>query len=92
VISIILDQAIRGRGLGKHLITAGCQTFFDSTTTQEIIAQIKPGNVASERAFRGAGFVSIQPIIVDGKIANQFVLARSDTTEKHGSQPMRRSA
>ena len=92
VISIILDQAVRGRGLGKHLITAGCQAFFDSSTAQEIIAQIKPGNIASERAFRGAGFVSIQPIIVDGKIANQFVLPRSESAESRGTQPLRRSA
>ena len=92
VISIILDQTIRGSGLGRHLISQGCQTFFDSTTAREIIAQIKPGNVASERAFRGAGFVSIQPIIVDGKIANQFVLPRSETAESRGTAPLRRSA
>jgi len=92
VISVILDQAVRGRGLGKHLITIGCQTFFDTTTAQEVIAQIKPGNVASERAFRGAGFDPIQPIIVNGKIANQFVLAKDDKAENRGSQPMKRSA
>ena len=92
VISIILDQAVRGRGLGTHLIKAGCQAFFDSTQAREVIAQIKPGNVASERAFRGAGFVSIQPIIVDGKIANQFVLPRNESGGNRDSQPLRRSA
>ncbi len=78
VISVILDQAIRGRGLGKHLISQACWAFFNSSSAQQIMAQIKPGNIASERAFRHAGFVSIEPVIVDGKIANQYVLVRSD--------------
>ena len=57
-----------------------CRAFFDSTMGQKIVAQIKPGNIASERAFRRAGFTSIEPLIIDGKIANQFVLLREEAT------------
>ena len=80
IISIVLDQSVRGRGLGQHLIEKACQAFFDSSSSQEIIAQIKPGNAASERSFRRAGFVAIEPVIIDGKIANQFVLRRDETS------------
>ena len=80
VISIILDPTVRGRGMGPHLIAEACRAFFDSTMGQKIVAQIKPGNIASERAFRRAGFTSIEPLIIDGKIANQFVLLREEAT------------
>lgn len=93
VISIILDQSLRGRGLGQHLITEACQAFFETTPCREIIARIKPGNAASERAFRRAGFVAIEPIIIAGKIANQFLLARyEDTNELVSETELRRSA
>ena len=92
VISIILDQSVRGRGLGQHLIEKACRAFFDSNSSQEIVAQIKPGNTASERAFRRAGFVAIEPMIIDGKIANQFVLARNETDEIASEPRLRRSA
>ena len=79
LISIIVDQARRGRGLGTILIASASQKLFEQTSTDEIIAQVKPGNVASEKAFRAAGFKPIEPAIVNGKIAHQFVLERTSS-------------
>lgn len=89
VISIIVDQARRGRGFGRMLITSSTRKIFATTKTQTIIAQIKPGNTASERAFRAAGFRAIEPTIVNGKMALQYSL---DRDAQQQSLPARKSA
>lgn len=75
-ISVIVDQTVRGRGLGTVLISQACEDFFNRSERHEIVARIKPGNVASEKAFRAAGFVGITPVIIGGKMALQFLLDR----------------
>ena len=77
VISVILDQTRRGKGLGTLLISRACEEFFKLSDSETVVAQIKPGNVASEKAFRAAGFCGIQPAIVNGKMALQSVLDRT---------------
>jgi RimJ/RimL family protein N-acetyltransferase len=79
LISIIVDQTRRGRGLGTLLIAAGCQELFKNHTASRIIAQVKPSNAASEKAFRAAGFQAIEPTIIGGKMALQFVFERETT-------------
>ncbi len=60
-VSLIVDQARRGRGLGTVLIEHAMETAFKIACVRHILAQIRPLNVASERAFKHAGFQPTQP-------------------------------
>ena len=80
LISIVVDQANRGRGVGRLLIDDATELLFDSSNVQTVIAQIKPGNTASERAFRATGYQAMAPVIVNGKVASQFFRDRSGQT------------
>ena len=75
--SIIVDQAMRGRGLGKAIIKQTCFELFQTTSVNAILAQIKSGNTASAKAFRAAGFEPIEPAIIKEQIALQYQLLRS---------------
>lgn len=58
-ISIGLAAAARGLGAGRRAIAAGCAALFaepPATRPARILARVKPGNEASLRAFRAAGF------------------------------------
>ncbi len=79
LISIIVDQTRRGRGLGAVLIVAACDKLTEGSAIEQIVAQIKPGNAPSERAFRAAGFQLIEPVIADGKMAFQYALGRNSS-------------
>lgn len=76
-VSVSIAQALRGRGLGKVLIKQGVALVFAQLPIERIVAQVKPLNAASERAFRHAGFVTIAPTTVNGKLANQLVMERA---------------
>lgn len=84
-VGIIVDQTQRGRGVGPGLINNACQQFFASSPVNEIVAQIKPGNAASEKAFRTAGFHPIEPAIINGKMAFQFLRSRKDASTSASS-------
>ena len=58
-ISINVAPAARGRGLGRALIVAATERALGSFDV--VLAEIKPGNAASVRAFEGAGY---RPIAV----------------------------
>ncbi len=75
-ISIIVDHSRRGRGVGTAIICQASEKLFRQSNHLRIVAQIRPGNVASEKAFRAAGFTGIQPAIIHGKMALQFELKR----------------
>ena len=75
-ITIIVDHSRRGRGVGTALITQASEKLFRESNHLSIVAQIRPGNIASEKAFRAAGFSGIQPTIINGTMALQFVLKR----------------
>lgn len=93
LISIIVDQARRGRGLGALLVSRACEDFFRCSNSKTVMAQIKPGNVASEKAFRAAGFLGIEPAIVNGKMAIQFLLDRNPGENAKSARPaVRKSA
>ncbi len=76
-ISVIVDQRHRCRGLGAMLLTAAVDRLFSTTPVSEVIAQIRPGNDASVRAFRSAGFEPIEPTVINGQTAYQSVIQRS---------------
>ncbi len=80
-ISISVDHARRAQGLGRVLIQKACRAAFEEMAAlRSIVARIKPGNVASEKAFLGVGFKQVTPAMVSKKIANQYVLARETET------------
>jgi RimJ/RimL family protein N-acetyltransferase len=57
VIGVSLDEAYRGRGLASQLVADGCAACRKRWDNVPVLAYIKPGNVASIRAFERAGFV-----------------------------------
>jgi UDP-2,4-diacetamido-2,4,6-trideoxy-beta-L-altropyranose hydrolase len=76
-IFLSLDHTRRAKGLGRNIIEKACSLGFEENPQlNSIVAQIAPGNVASERAFRSVGFVQTQPTMVNKKLAFQFVLWR----------------
>lgn len=75
-ISVVVDHSKRGRGVGTAIITQASEKLFRQSNHLSIVAQIRPGNIASEKAFRAAGFSGIQPAIVHGQMALQFELQR----------------
>lgn len=52
-VSLEIDQAHRGRGLGRSLVRAATRLVPDH---DPLFAQVSPGNVASLRAFLAAGY------------------------------------
>lgn len=85
LISIIVDQSRRGRGLGTALIVAASDRLLESNIATRIVARIKPGNAPSEKAFRAAGFHAIEPVIANGKMAFQYALCHKTGTAKSPS-------
>ena len=77
MIGIVLGLEYRARGLGTILIEKATSALFTAESkVQQIIAQVKHGNLASERAFRKAGFVTSQATTVNQHLAHQLILHR----------------
>lgn len=55
-ISVSVDAASRGAGLGQALISRGCAVLWQDTNASRVIARVSPKNSASRRAFAAAGF------------------------------------
>lgn len=91
-ISIVVDQAFRGRGVGRILIGSAINRLFCETNMQSVLAMIKPGNIASEKAFQASGFEKIEPAIVGGKMAIQYLKTRSSSTTKPPVKDMKQTA
>lgn len=76
-IGIVVGQGHRARGLGTVLIEKSTSALFKAEKhVQQIVAQVKPGNLASERAFRKAGFISAPSTTVNQQLAHEFILHR----------------
>lgn len=90
VISIVLGEKFRGKGLGRALISMAAEKLFETSTVKQVVAQIKQGNEASERAFKAAGFVPVEPVILKGQMAVQMVKYRDGQNSVR--QQLRKSA
>lgn len=76
-IGIVVGPEFRSRGLGTILIEKATSALFHAEKkVQQIVAQIKHGNIASECAFRKSGFISTHATTIDGQLAHQFILHR----------------
>lgn len=56
IISISISKDFRGRSLAADIIKRGCEIFLSDNTNIAIEAQIKEGNIPSEKSFQKAGF------------------------------------
>ena len=56
--SLSLDRAYRGRGLGAGTIRAASEFVVNTLGIQRVTARVRPGNAASLGAFRAAGFAA----------------------------------
>lgn len=76
VISISISTEFRGKGLGPKLIREGVE-FLQKTDTKirEIIAYIKPENLASIKSFLRAGFKEQGKTIIKNNEFMQFKLS-----------------
>ncbi len=79
-ISITLDPAHRGKGLGTVLIEAACRKLFNEEPVLRIHAFIKPANSGSVRAFERAGFMSENPTTIKGQPSLHYLLERREWT------------
>ena len=81
-INMILDQKCRSRGAGVLLIETALKHLFATTDIKYVVAQMRSGNIASEKSFRAAGFQAIAPAIVDGVMASQFLFERDSEANR----------
>lgn len=76
-ISIAADH--RGRGYAAEALRLACATFFAATDAAEVVAEIKPGNDASVRAFERAGFMHRGSAQVKGQDAIRMTILRAES-------------
>lgn len=79
-ISVSLAPGTRGRGLGTLLIWMACDQLFSESAIEQVVALIKPDNLASVRAFEKVGFVSTGETEVKQQPARRFTLERGAFT------------
>jgi RimJ/RimL family protein N-acetyltransferase len=58
-VSVTMAALARGGGLGAAVVAAGVDRLFQSTSTDTVIARIKPGNLASIATFVRADFEQV---------------------------------
>lgn len=55
-VSITVAPVAQGRGLGRRILNEGVVRLRRDHPGAEVLAAVRPGNLASERLFLGAGF------------------------------------
>ncbi len=71
-ISVALQAAYRGRGLGTKLIDRACHALADTGLAGRIIALVRPDNAPSMLAFERAGFALQRSIKQDDLELNEY--------------------
>jgi UDP-2,4-diacetamido-2,4,6-trideoxy-beta-L-altropyranose hydrolase len=77
-VSVSLDQAVRGGGLGAAAIVCGTEDLFARRPVSLVHAYVKPDNLASVRAFEAASFTCAGQATVRGQPALHFTLHREE--------------
>lgn len=72
-ISVVVAPEHRGGGIGTRLIAAGCARLAAELGARSVEAWIRPGNDASEAAFRAAGF-RVKPVADSDRICYRLSL------------------
>lgn len=76
-VSVSLDAAQRGQGLGPLLIWTASQRLFRETSVDSIHAYVKVQNIGSGRAFEKAGYQRVANTIVNQQEALHFEFRRA---------------
>ncbi len=79
-ISVAVDPAARGRGIGAAMIIRSCQWMFDNSCATQILAYIRPENKASCSAFLNAGFKFHSDVVSHNQNAFRYVLEKPDAS------------
>ena len=72
-VDISVDSRFRALGYASHLIELGANWAFAEWDIKSLNAFVKPGNVASAKAFERAGFKPRATVIVKGQTATHYV-------------------
>ena len=92
-LAICLCPSQRGRGLGPILIEKASFKLMQEHGANRILVQFKPGNTASQHAFKKAGYRPIAPTTVNGFTALQMVFERGNLEFSGQTMPeLRKSA
>ncbi len=95
-VEVALESRLRGKGLGPVLIEkAAAQILSDAgefASVNKVIANIKPANTHSCKAFEKAGFEFSAPTTVNNEIALRYVLRPENTIALAPPATVRKSA
>ena len=78
VVSVSVDQKLRGRGYGHSAIRLSSKELFRVSKVNTIYAYVKPENKNSVLAFLKAGFRDGGTTIIQGHRARVFTLAKAE--------------
>jgi len=76
VVSISVDERVRGRGYGTDILRVTSEKIFAETKLREIHAFIKPDNHASLRVFARCGYRMIGSLTLHEQPALHWILER----------------
>ena len=68
-VRISLTPSMRGKGIGTALIEAACRRRNKESGDTQFVAYIKPIDIASQTAFRKAGFKPVATTTIHGQVA-----------------------
>lgn len=91
-IEICLCPSQRRKSLGTMLIEKACRHIFSNYEINRVLAKIRPSNVASQNAFKKAGFRLIAPTTRNGFTAMQLLLERQSSSLLIDEPMLRKSA
>lgn len=77
IVSFSMAPEYRNRGYGSELLRLAALKLFRETGVTEIIAFVKVENSISLRAFRNAGFVKVEEMLVEGAKSDKLLLRKA---------------
>ena len=80
VMSFSVAPAFRRQGHGALLVAAGCRSLFAASSLAEVVAYVKPDNLASQRTLARAG-------LLPGDLASRRGQPAQVWTQTRGGQP-----
>jgi UDP-2,4-diacetamido-2,4,6-trideoxy-beta-L-altropyranose hydrolase len=76
IVSVSVDEHVRGRGYGTEMLRVSAARMFAETNVKAIHAFIKPGNIESLGAFARCGYRMIGSLSLHEQPATHWVLER----------------
>jgi RimJ/RimL family protein N-acetyltransferase len=79
VMSFSVAPTFRRQGYGALLVAAGCRRLFEASSLEQVVAYVKPDNLASQRTLARAGLVPGKVASRSGQPAQVWVQTRGQT-------------